>query len=331
MSQPPPLPKAAPPRGHACVGNLILGVTVLAAAAVGILVYFPKAWPFNWPLRPAPATFAEPFPRNAPLVSCPAPVPDGQPAVSHTKPFVNGLGMEFVPVPWEGGARLFSRWETRVQDYAAYAKAARGVNPSWQDTGFEQGPTCPVVRVDWQDARDFCAWLTEVERRAGRLAAGWEYRLPTDAEWSTAAGLTSETDQGLEAFFSKQPPRRDPPWLWGWQWPPPRDAGNYFADSPGRSRKDAWGWTNLYAGRTAPVGSFTPNGFGLYDLGGNAAEWVDDARPFPAEPIQRVLRGESWSTGRPQPANYRDLAPVGLRNTYNGFRTVIAPVRKDGR
>ncbi len=321
-----PGPSSDPkPRGHACVGNLILGVTLLAAIAAGILVYFPSAWPFAWPFRAAAAAFAEPFPPNAPLVSCPAPVSGAAPAVDRNHPFVNGLGMEFVPVPWEGGARLFSRWETRMLDYATYAKAARGVDGSWQETaGLGQDPTHPVVRVDWQDARNFCAWLTESERRAGRLAAGWEYRLPTDAEWSAAAGLARETDQWVYGDALPGPMV----WPWGPQWPPPRNAGNYRADRSNTPRKNGWGWVNPYDGRTAPVGSYPPNGYGLFDLGGNASEWVDDERPVPSDPLFRIMRGGNWNSPRPPPSSYRDVAPIGLRNTYNGFRTVIAPTRR---
>lgn len=313
------------PRHHGCVGNLLLIGVLLAAVIVGGYVYSPPTRRMIqnlWPGGSGSTPVATPFPPNAPLLTSPAPLPSGEPAVSHAKPFVNTLGMEFVPVPWENATRLFSRWETRVQDYEAYAKAASGVDATWRNPGFDQGPTHPVVRVDWQDARNFCTWLTGAERRAGRLGPAWEYRLPTDLEWSAAAGLVPLTDSWVNG------PMPDPLlWPWGHQWPPPRDAGNY--DTARDPKK--WGWTNPYLGRTAPVGSYVPNGYGLYDLGGNANEWVNDESPLANEPRYRVMRGGHWEQYKPTPSAYRDLCPINFRKNTYGFRVVIAPAQNGGR
>ena len=51
------------------------------------------------------------------------------------------------------------------------------------------GAAHPAVNVSWDDAQAYCAWLTEKERREGKLGSEQEYRLPTDAEWSVAVGL----------------------------------------------------------------------------------------------------------------------------------------------
>jgi formylglycine-generating enzyme required for sulfatase activity len=55
------------------------------------------------------------------------------------------------------------------------------------------GDQLPVDQVSWDDAAEFCRKLTEMERNAGRLSRGWEYRLPTEAQWEYAcrAGTTT--------------------------------------------------------------------------------------------------------------------------------------------
>ena len=119
------------------------------------------------------------------------------------EPWVNSLGMKFVPVP--GTNVLFYIWETRVQDFEAFVKAtSHNAGEAWRapgDTGqsyvagFSQTTLHPVVNVRWNDAEAFCRWLTEKERAEGNLSAGQEFRLPTDAEWSQAVGLPAELGQ----------------------------------------------------------------------------------------------------------------------------------------
>ena len=121
-------------------------------------------------------------------------------------PWVNSLGMKFVPVA--GTQVLFSVWDTRVQDFETFVKSTdydatggmyslgkdgykqRGA--TWKEPGFSQGPNHPVVGVSWDDAKEFCKWLTKRERSAGDLPEDREYRLPTDEEWSAAVGLKNE-------------------------------------------------------------------------------------------------------------------------------------------
>src|SRR5579862_7070324 len=124
------------------------------------------------------------------------------------KPFVNSLGMKFVPVP--GTKVLFSIWDTRVRDYRAYVEANPRVLAAWHNfplREFKQGEDHPVASMSWDDAKAFCAWLTQKERKEGKIGQDQEYRLPTDSEWSVAVG-----------------PGKYP---WGNNWPPPKGAGNY--------------------------------------------------------------------------------------------------------
>jgi len=82
------------------------------------------------------------------------------------KPFENSLGMRFVPVPITGGPSegktiRFSICETRVKDYARFAKAEER---EWPKPDFAQTDEHPAVNVSWEDATAFCAWLTKEEQ-----------------------------------------------------------------------------------------------------------------------------------------------------------------------
>ncbi|MEP6956656.1 MAG: bifunctional serine/threonine-protein kinase/formylglycine-generating enzyme family protein, partial [Chthoniobacterales bacterium] len=101
-------------------------------------------------------------------------------------PFTNSLGMKFVPL---GGGLRMAAHETRVQDYDAFCS---DTGRAREQPGFTQTATDPVVQVNWFDANAFCKWLTERERSAGLLDETQSYRLPTDQEWSAAAGLPHE-------------------------------------------------------------------------------------------------------------------------------------------
>ena len=176
-------------------------------------------------------------------------------------PFTNTLGMKFVPIP--GTEVQFCIWETRVKDYAAYAATNSGVGAIWKNSfrSFKQEDTHPVLKVNWNDARAFCAWLTKKELAVGKLKAGMRYRLPTDAEWSTAVGLGKEKGNTPD---EKQRGIKDV-YPWGKGYPPPKEAGNYY-----KSLKV------VNFDYTSPVGSFAANKFGLYDMGGNVFEWCED-------------------------------------------------------
>ena len=106
---------------------------------------------------------------------------------------VNSLGMRFVRY----GELAVCIWPVRVGDYKYFGRATG--TPAVPVASFVQGPDHPVVNVTWKDAVRFCEWLTESERLSGRLSADREYRLPTDREWSTFAGLGTESGATPEA------------------------------------------------------------------------------------------------------------------------------------
>jgi formylglycine-generating enzyme required for sulfatase activity len=237
-------------------------------------------------------------------------------------PFVNSLGMKFVPVP--GTDVLFSVWETRSEDYQAFCDA-RG--KTWDKPRFPQSADHPAVNVSWNDATEFCEWLSGKE--------GKKYRLPTDHEWSCAVGIGDQEDAAASPKSKESKIANVFPW--GKQWPPPNDAGNYLGEeckTPAglaalrAAGYDASNWVfiggfndgNVF---TAEVGSFRPNGLGIYDLGGDVWEWCQD-KYEPNSPL-RVLRGGSWELYD------RDYLLSSCRNLIDpdgrfgglGFRVVV--------
>ena len=120
---------------------------------------------------------------------------------------------------------------------------------SWKNPGWTISDDQPVVMVSYNDAQAFCEWLTAKEKLP--------YKLPTEAQWEYAAR------GGL-------PMAQFP---WGDALPDGRRA-NYAdknTDFEWRDRNSDDGYKYV-----APVGSYEPNGYGLYDMAGNALEWVRD-------------------------------------------------------
>jgi len=206
------------------------------------------------------------------------------------KKWTNSLGMQFVPVA--GTDVLFSIWETRIQDYEAFARENPQADESWKNPGFDQGKNHPVVNVSWLDAQAFCAWLTKKERADGKIGKEDAYRLPTDLEWSVAVGIGE--------------------YPWGNEWPPPKNAGNYDPSL----EVDSYDFTS-------PVGSFPANRHGLYDMGGNGLQWCEDW--YGDGQSHRVVRGASWDGSAPvrllSSGRYGGLP--GAHNSRIGFRCVL--------
>jgi hypothetical protein len=221
------------------------------------------------------------------------------------RPFLNSLGMPFVPIP--RAKTLCCKWPVRIRDYAQYGTETGASAPA---ADFPQGPDHPVVNVRWNDARLFCQWLTKREIWLGLIPASLCYRLPKDEEWSGAVGMGFEggpTPKMRSGVVEGYP--------WGKIFPPPLGAGNYH------SKLQCDGFPE-----TSPVGSFPPNKFGIYDLGGNVWEWCMDEyeRGHP----DRVLRGASCFNDDSfyLMSSFRDHYPADKTRNNVGIRAVLAPV-----
>lgn len=183
-------------------------------------------------------------------------------------------------------------------------KDVMGTSP-WLDKGPLMATSdAPAVCVSWSDAVDFCRRLTARERAAGTIRADEEYRLPTEAEWEYAcrAGSQAAYAHGDEAALLG-----DHAWV----------------------KENSVGTTGRPAAR--PVGTRKPNAWGLYDMHGNAWEWVLDAYgpdpPQGADPVcradtdRRILRGGSWFAPAAEArASFRHCGPN--ENADNRFRNM---------
>ncbi|MEM9399469.1 MAG: SUMF1/EgtB/PvdO family nonheme iron enzyme [Verrucomicrobiota bacterium] len=221
--------------------------------------------------------------------------------------YINSLGMKFVPIP--NTNIMMSVYETRVRDYAAYARENSGVYEEWKDpiSGFSQSEDHPVLCVSWEDAQAFCKWLTQKEKHKGI-----QYRLPTDHEWSMAVGI-GDRERASDSPAHKNAKIKGV-YVWGAAWPPPQGAGNYSQ----AIEND----TDVYE-YTAPVGKFKSNRYGLYDMGGNVREWCQDL--YTSNTDKRVLRGGSYGNRSPDAllASCRGKEQPSERDDNYGFRCVI--------
>jgi formylglycine-generating enzyme required for sulfatase activity len=198
---------------------------------------------------------------------------------------------------------------------------ARLPDRSWQNPGFSapQSDAEPVVCVSWDDARAYVDWLSK--------ATGKVYRLPSETEWEYAArGGTSGS-----RYFGGHDSDEASLLSLACDYANVYDASSVTAHGfsyPNARCSDGYAFT-------APVGSFKPNAFDLYDMLGNVREWLQDCytasyrgRPADARAWQwaggcelRGVRGGSWAS---RPAEVRSGARgaelQGLRQSDLGFR-----------
>jgi formylglycine-generating enzyme required for sulfatase activity len=161
-------------------------------------------------------------------------------------------------------------YNTGSKCYMWYGQWVEKQGFSWRNPGFAQAGSHPVVCINWNDSQAYLNWLNK--------KTGKDYRLLSESEWEYAARARSTT-----AYF------------WG------DDIGNNNADC----KRCGSQWDDK---GTAPVDSFQPNAFGLYDMAGNVDQWTLDCYHdnYDAAPADgsawtsgdcrgRALRGGSWS------------------------------------
>jgi len=207
-----------------------------------------------------------------------------------------------------------SQYEVTQGDW----KRVVGKLPGEPTAELPEEDSLPVGNVNFAEAEGFCRELTESGRAAGTLPDGWEFRLPTEAQWEYAcrAGTTTATSFG-DALSSTQANFKGKP---------------YNGGAPGPS-----------LGRASPAGSYPPNPWGFHDMHGNTYEWCRDwyhhVLPGGKDPdlhdakdtatrsehgdISRVRRSGCWADdGWPCRSAFRLRFEPERRWDHIGFRVV---------
>jgi len=184
---------------------------------------------------------------------------------------------------------------------------------SWRKPGFKQTDRHPVVSASWYDADALCRWLARKTTET--------VRLPTEAEWEYVcrAGNAGAYQWGDKPGAGQ-----------GWSNAADLTARKIFPDWT------TFDWADKYV-FTAPVGSFKPNAWGVYDMHGNVWEWCADwynAKYYATGPKEspkgpavgafRALRGGSWfNSPRDCRSAYRSGGTPSLVDVNGGFRIVF--------
>ncbi len=234
----------------------------------------------------------------------------------------NPAGIKFLPL----GEILLASTETRRSDYLKFIKASGGRRPMNSFEPGNKGSQMPVVGVDREEARAFCAWLTKRDRESGWIGKNDRYRLPTDEEWSRAVGLPLER--------GKDPAERNGNirgvYPWGYEWPPPRAVDNLADESASRmatTAKTIHGYTDKFPGLAA-VNAVSAGPKGFLGLAGNVSEWVDtdfELTPNAGQAVLGTVRGGNWrSTNQDELlSSARQGVPVTTRRDTIGFRLAL--------
>jgi sulfatase modifying factor 1 len=192
-----------------------------------------------------------------------------------------------------------------------------GSTDTWRTPPFPQAGNHPVVEISWDDAQAFCDWLMK--------KSGKNVSLPTEAQWEYAERGGTKTE-----------------YIWGDK----PDGGKGWANCAGaevdkllpRQGIDynfyCFSWDDGFV-YTSPVGHYKPNGYGLYDMVGNASQWCLDG-PADYQPgavtdpllepksNAKAIRGGSWCTWEDEArAAYRSWSPHDGHDDTMGMRIVV--------
>lgn len=196
-------------------------------------------------------------------------------------------------------------WMGATEVTQAQYTALMGTNPSQFP-----GASNPVEQVSWFNAQAYCTALTAQQKALGNVPSGYQYRLPTEAEWEYAcrAGTTTEFNVGTALFCN--------------------DANFYYSYHS---------YSSCNASFTVTVGSYAPNALGLYDMHGNVWEWCLDTYsayqasavtdPFITGGYSRVFRGGCYvNTSYFCLSARRNKMDPTNQSSAIGFRVVLAPI-----
>ncbi|HSI37260.1 MAG TPA: formylglycine-generating enzyme family protein [Tepidisphaeraceae bacterium] len=210
-------------------------------------------------------------------------------------------------------------WTARYEVTQGLWKRVVGKLPGPPTAELPERDDLPLGNVNFAEAESLCRRLTELARASGELPAGWEFRMPTEAQWEYAcrAGTTTATSLG-DSLSPRQANFKGRP---------------YNGGEPGPS-----------LGVAAPVGRYPPNPWGLYDMHGNTFEWCRDwyhaTLPGGVDPdlhdaqstaqrnrtgdYSRVRRGGAWTDdGWPCRSAARLRFEPDRRYDHIGFRVVL--------
>jgi sulfatase modifying factor 1 len=210
-------------------------------------------------------------------------------------------------------------WMAKFEATQGQWKTTMAQLPGKLTAQLPEGDDLPVGNVNFAEAEAFCRKLTELGRRSGEIPEGWEFRLPTEAQWEYAcrAGTTTATSFG-DMLSSKQANFKGKP---------------YNGAEPGPSLN-----------RAAKVGSYPANAWGLHDMHGNTFEWCRDwyhfRLPGGSDPdlyaekesasrnadggVSRVRRGGCWADdGWACRSAFRLRFEPERRYDHIGFRVVV--------
>ncbi|MCA9085141.1 MAG: SUMF1/EgtB/PvdO family nonheme iron enzyme [Planctomycetaceae bacterium] len=188
-------------------------------------------------------------------------------------------------------------------------KSVMGAEPWKGQENVREGENIPATFMDWTESTEFCRKLTERERAAGKLGEGWQYRLPTEAEWEYAcrAGTTTTYSVDDESLLGE----------YAWFDSNSKSAGEEHAHK---------------------VGLKKPNPWGLYDVHGNVRECCSDwyaeslrGGTDPTGPAEkttfRVFKGGAWHFPRQDSGSaIRHAHYPDHRSHYTGLRVALCPL-----